>query len=608
MKMELNEDCSIPPPTQQSTPQGVGFEGFPGSPCESSTPLGSQLRESTIAFGSVESRPKDEKSLAETTNYRSVESRPMDEESLAETPNSMVSPIHVPAEKLAQDGEFQPSKQSLKRARRRARRQLTRNLKELSITSGGTTMDSTDSTAPDHKRQRKEQQEGNLSGTPRAASLSKSGKAKVAKHGSKPKGRQSSPPAGSSSEPQRVAPAASYSSRAAGGKPLMVSLRGSDEPLGEDHVVRIKTLIDRSIILATDLDFPVRIISVAAKECKVRVSCENQETHAWVKARINEAENDFIARSPDETPPLRKFWFRMYQGFAVSSIHKLLKACNVGFPEGKLHVKWYKADGNGIHITVAAEPEMVEYLRERNFQLHCGSTVIPFRESKNRTLASRRLAKQARSSASQAAKAKAQAAKGSATPKNDNPSAATAGAEASEPHGSGATALADTASPEEAVKAKAQEPSGSGATALAAPSSTSEAAGAEAPGPSGSGAPALADSKSPPSSPPPSQSSSSPPPEATKAGKALLQSNVEPAEDAKGDPTSTSTPPLGEASPSQDRQATPIPQANQGSLAGRKASTGHQGKGLGVSVSKLDKTTGRRKKRNPKGSCSNRGR
>ena len=295
----------------------------------------------------------------------------------------------------------------------------------------------------------------------------------------------------------------------------------------------------------------------------------------------------------------------MHQGFESSSIHKLLKACNVGFPEGKLHVKWCNAMSDGINITVAAEPEMVEYLRERKFQLHCGSTVITFRESKNRTLASRRLAKQARSSASQAAKAKAQAAKGGETPM-DNPTAASAGAEASEPLGSGATAPADAASPEEAVGAEAPEPGGSGAIALAAPSPSSEAVRADDPGPSCSGASSHADSKPSPSQPPPSQSSSLPTPEANKAGSALLQSGVELAEDAKGDPTSPPSLPLGEASPSQDRPATPTPQANQGSLASCKASTGHQG--ISLRASKLAKTTGQGKKGNHKGSRSNRGR
>ena len=217
--MDSNETSYIPPPPQQLTPQGVGFEGFPGPPHESSTHLSSQLNESTIAFCSVESRPKGE-------------------EPLAETPNSMPSPILEPAEKLAQEGEHQPSKLSLKRTRRRARRQLERTLKDMSIASVGTTMDTTDSAAePDHKRQRRELKKGTRSGAPTAASLSKSGKANVTTHGPKSKGQQSSPPAGSSSEPQREAPAVSYGSKAAGGKPLMVSLRGSDEPLGKEHVV-----------------------------------------------------------------------------------------------------------------------------------------------------------------------------------------------------------------------------------------------------------------------------------------------------------------------------------------------------------------------------------
>ena len=587
--MESTEELSyIPPLPQQLTPQGVGFEGFPGPPRESSTPLSPQLDESTIAYCSVESRPKGEEPLAETLN-------------------SMPSPIPEPAEKAPQEGEFQPSKASLKRARRRVRRQLERTLKDLSIASEGTTMDTTGSTVePDHKRLRSELKKGNLSGAPTAASLTKSGKADAATHGPKSKGQQSSPPAGSSSEPQRKAPAVTYGSKAAGGKPLMVSLRGSDEPLDKEHVVRIKTLIDRSIMLATDLDHPIRILSVVVRECKVRVSCENQQTHAWVKAIINGKKSDFIARSPDEIPPLKKYWFRMYQGFEASSIHKLLKACNVGFPEGKLHVKWCNADSDGIHITVAAEPEMEEYLRERNFQLHCGSTVISLKESKKRTLAARRKAKQARSSAPQGAKVKAQAARGSETPTGDKPTAVAAGVVASEPPGSGVAALADAAPPVEAAGAEALEPGGSRATDLAAPTPTSEAAGVEASGLSGSGATAPAVSKPPPTPPHPSQPT--PPPEANKAGPAPLQSSVELAEDAKGNPTSPPLPSLGEAGPSQDRPATPIPHANQGSLASCKASTGHQGKSTGDSASKQAKNTGRGKKGNSKGSRSTRGR
>ena len=589
---EIYETSYIPPPPQQSTPQGVGFEGFPGPPRESSTPLSSQLKESTIVFCSVESRPKGEEPLAETPNsmaspihelaekqaqegeyqpngfegfpgsphestivHLSDKSRPEDEESLAETTNSMASPIHEPAEKRAQESKFKMSKQSRKSLRRA--RKLIQDFDEMSISTVETTLDTTVSAKePDHKRQRSELTKGNLLGAPTAAPLSKSGKANEAKPASKPKGRQLSPPAGSSLEPQREAPAVSYSSRAAGGKPLMVTLRGSEEPLGEEHVIRVKALIDRNIILAAGLDYPIRILSVAVKGCKVRVSCENQQTHAWVKATINGKESDFIARSPDEIPPQKRFWFRMYQGFEASSIHKLLKACNAGFPEGKLHIKWCTADSKGINITVAVEPEMLGYLRERNFHLHCGSTVVPFRESKNRTTASRRLAKQARSSTSQAAEVKAKAAKGSVTPKDGKPTVASAGAEASEPPGSGATAQADAALPVEAAKAEVSGPAGSGVAAQAAPTITSEAALADAPGPSGSGTSAQAVSKTPPS---PAHSFPLPPPGADKAGSALLHSSVELAEDANGD--LTSPPPLfrGEASSPQDRLATPIP-------------------------------------------------
>ena len=271
----------------------------------------------------------------------------------------------------------------------------------------------------------------------------------------------------------------------------------------------------------------------------------------------------------------------MYRGFEVSSIHKLLKACNVGIPEGKLHIKWCSADSNGISIAVAAEPEMVKYLQERKFQLHCGSTVVTFREPRNRTSASRRLAKQARSSSSQAAKAKAKAAKGSATPKNAKPSVAAAGAGTSEPPGSGAKAQAAATSPLEAVLVDASEPSGSGASAQAA-------------------------SKSLPS-PDPSPLLSSPSPGAAVAGSALPHRRAEPAGAAKGDPTSLPPLSLGEAGPSQDRPATPITQANQGCLAGCEASCGHQGTSQGDTVSEQAVSAGRGKSGDHSGSCSTRG-
>ena len=200
---------------------------------------------------------------------------------------------------------------------------------------------------------------------------------------------------------------------------------------------------------------------------------------------------------------------------------------------------------------------------------------------------------------------KAKAAKGSVTPKDGKPTVASAGAEASEPPGSGATAQADAALPVEAAKAEVSGPAGSGVTAQAAPTITSEAALADAPGPSGSGTSAQADSKTPPSPP---HSFPLPPPGADKAGSALLHSSVELAEDANGD--LTSPPPLfcGEAGLSQDRPTTPIPQANQGSLASCKASSGFQGKNLGDIVSKQAKSAGQGKKGNQIGPHSTRGR
>ena len=176
------------------------------------------------------------------------------------------------------------------------------------------------------------------------------------------------------------------------------------------------------------------------------------------------------------------------------------------------------------------------------------------------------------------------------------PIVATAGAEASEPPGSGATAQADTASPVEAAMVEVSEPAGSGVAAQAAPTITTEAARADAPGSSGSGTSVQADSKTPPSPP---HSFSLPPPGADKAGSTLLHSSVELAEDAKGDMTTPPLPFRGEAGSSQDRPATLIPQANQGSLASCKASTGLQGKNLGDTASKQAKSCWPREEREP---------
>ena len=162
----------------------------------------------------------------------------------------------------------------------------------------------------------------------------------------------------------------------------MVSFRGSDDPLGMEQVVCVRAFLDCRIATVNALDFTVRVDKVALQDRKVRISCGDTRSHAWVKAQLNESDGDFVARSLDELPPLRKLWFRMYKQYDVSLTHTLLQRCNVNFPEGKLHIRSVIPDGNGKTIIVGAEPMMVKYLEERKFRLNCGSTVIELREGR----------------------------------------------------------------------------------------------------------------------------------------------------------------------------------------------------------------------------------
>ena len=229
--------------------------------------------------------------------------------------------------------------------------------------------DTTDlSMAPDHKRQRKEPTEGNQPGSSKKAPLATSGKDTVDEPVPSTKGQGLSQTKESPSDAQGKAPSASYGSKAAGGMPLVVSFRGSDDPLGMEQVECVKEFLDRGIVTSDALDFTVRVDKVALQDRKVRISCGDRRTHAWVKALFNnEKDGDFVARSLDELPPMRKFWFRMYKRYDVSQTHVLLRRCNVNFPEGKLHIRSIIPDGNGKTIIVGAEPMMVKYLEEKKF-------------------------------------------------------------------------------------------------------------------------------------------------------------------------------------------------------------------------------------------------
>ena len=512
----------IPPPTPQPAPSGASFEGFPRPPLVASTPENSSFP-------------------AETTPL-TTESKP--ENPPAATTSTPTSPTQGQAETAATVGEFQESKARAKRARRAASRKACRlagNLSSMSLsnTVSDTTNDSV--TAPDRKRQRREPTEGNQSGGPKKAPTASSGKAAVAKPVPGPEGQQSSPPR---------TPAASYSLAAAGGKPLTVSFRGSDKPLGEEQAKRVRTLIDSRMSTARNLGFPLQILGVALREHKIRVSCENAKTHAWVKALINdEVEGDFVARSPDETPPQRRFWFRLYQGFDVPSFHHLLRVCNVNFPEGKLHIKRVASDGNGISLTVGAEPLMVKYLEERNFQLFCGSTVIKLKDAKRGGKGRGPTAMQNRASTPKGAQVQTRASKGPLWPaKLDTPTEA-AKAEVPGSPNPGTSAQADPIPP------LTNSPS--------LPPPEKAEAGTE---------PAEAEA----GVPPPNPSSS---PDAAEAGSVVAASHLEPAKAEEGAPTSphpTPPPPQGVAGPSSGGLATPL--VSPGNLPSPQARKGNQGK------------------------------
>ena len=91
-----------------------------------------------------------------------------------------------------------------------------------------------------------------------------------------------------------------------------------------------------------------------------------------------------MARSPGEVPPCKRYCLRVVKAHKVSQTLELLRLCNAGFPEGKLHIRGHFEDDNGKNIVVGAEPPMVKFLEERKFRLCCGAASVEFWEKKGR--------------------------------------------------------------------------------------------------------------------------------------------------------------------------------------------------------------------------------